>query len=303
MIDTIVILTYKQGYFLSRLCISSIRYFYPDIDIWLVRDYLNGHFDTRELEQAFNVRILDLGIEKFGWSAAKVHLMFAEQFRGRKVLSLDNDIIFAGRFLEKLSASAADCDFVVNPDYQPDPRAEAVKRHYYDYDKVMEFDPSFRYPGYVFNGGQMVITPGTLDRQQLKPLFDLDAFPYYNKLDVFYQYDQSLLNYFLPRQDQDGAIRLGTFPMMLWSDAEETKALSLQRLKEGSDYQCLIHYAGVTRVSDLSRMTRPDILLFFEDYYYQHVPNGRMVKRLRRTAAKIDFRLRHIYRKLRSFIK
>jgi len=297
MIDAIVIVTYKHGYFLSRLCVASIRYFYPNIDIYLVKDCLNGSFDSAELERAFNVKVLDLGISKFGWSAAKVHLMFAEQFRGRKVLSLDNDIIFAGRFLEALSETAEQFDFVVDPDFQVDPRGAAVKRHYYDYDKVLEFDPAFQYPGYVFNGGQMVITPGLLDKNKLKCVFDLDAFPFYNKLDVFYQYDQSLLNYFLPRQAQDGAIRLGTFPMMRWSDGEEVKSLSLDRLKEGKDYQFLIHYAGVLRVTDLSKMTRSDILLFFEDYYYDHVPSGAFKKQYQRALAKGDFHLRKAYRK------
>ena len=46
----IVVITYKTLYFFTRICIASVRYFYPDADIYIIKDNLAGEFNTAELE-------------------------------------------------------------------------------------------------------------------------------------------------------------------------------------------------------------------------------------------------------------
>ncbi|WP_394771887.1 hypothetical protein [Mucilaginibacter sp.] len=63
---TVVVCCNRKDVFLARICIASIRYYYPDIDIELVKDSGNGTFNTYELEKYFGVKVVDLGIKKLG---------------------------------------------------------------------------------------------------------------------------------------------------------------------------------------------------------------------------------------------
>lgn len=292
-----VIITYKPYYFLTKICIASIRYYYPDANIYIVKDLLAGEFDTSELEQAMNVQLLDLGHRNYGWSAAKVHLLASDKFPGQRVLSLDCDIVLAGRFLDELYEQTRDADFVVNPDYVLQPTEKQFKAHYYDMATIMALDPDFVYPGYVFNGGQAIVRTGKVTREMLAPFFDLDTFPYYKRLDILPQADQAMFNYLLPMLAQKGKIKLAPVEFMWWSDGPEVKALKLAEIKAGNAYKHLIHYAGVTRVPNLDGMTRPDILHFFQDFYYSKVPLGGVKKQLHMAKAKADYYLRKLYHK------
>ena len=42
---------YAKDLHLVRICIASIRYWYPDITIYLLKDTSQGDFDTEELER------------------------------------------------------------------------------------------------------------------------------------------------------------------------------------------------------------------------------------------------------------
>jgi lipopolysaccharide biosynthesis glycosyltransferase len=293
----IVVITYKTLYFFTRICIASVRYFYPDADIYIIKDNLAGEFDTTELERALNVKQLDLGTDKYGWSAAKVHLLASDKFNGQRVLSIDCDIVLAGRFLDDLYKQTEGADFVVDSDYTADVSSEEFKRHYYAIDTIEKMDPDFKYPGYVFNGGQAIVTTGKVTKELLAPYFDVSTFPYYKRRDILPQADQSLLNYLLPTLEQQGKIKIAPVNFMLWSDELKTAALSLEKIKEGKDYPYVIHWAGVLRIPYLDAMTRPDILHFFQDYYYSKVPFGGFIKRARALVDTSDYYLRNLYRK------
>lgn len=293
----IVVITYKTLYFFTRICIASVRYFYPNADIYIIKDNLAGEFSTTELEQALNVKLLDLGTDKYGWSAAKVHLLASDKFNGQRVLSIDCDIVLAGRFLDDLYKQTEGADFVVDSDYTANVNSEEFKRHYYAIDTIKKMDPDFKYPGYVFNGGQAIITTGKITKELLAPYFDVSTFPYYKRRDILPQADQSLLNYILPTLERQGKIKIAPVHFMLWSDEAKTKTLKLEKIKGGKDYPYVIHWAGVLRVPYLDAMTRPDILHFFQDYYYSKVPFGGVIKRARSLVDTSDYYLRNLYRK------
>jgi hypothetical protein len=292
----VVIITYKPFYFFTKICAASVRYYYPDAEIYIVKDNLEGEFDTSELEQALNVKQLDLGKKNYGWSAAKVHLLASDKFAGQRIFSLDCDIVLAGRFLDELYEQTKGYDFVLDSDYR-EPVGKEFEGHYYNYDRIRkELDPNFVYPGYAFNGGQAIITTGKIPRELLFPFFDVDTFPYYKRRDILPQADQSLLNYLLPTLQRQGKLKIAPAPLMWWSNGAEVKEASLEKIKAGDAYKRVIHWAGVLRVPYLDKMTRPDILHFFQDYYYSQVPFGAVKKQAHKLLAFSDFYLRNAYR-------
>jgi hypothetical protein len=64
---TIVVFANAKDFFLTKICIASIRYFYPDVEIFIVKDELNGKFYSRTLEKKFNTKELKLSKKYFGW--------------------------------------------------------------------------------------------------------------------------------------------------------------------------------------------------------------------------------------------
>lgn len=292
----IVISCNKHDFFLTRVCVASIRYYYPEIEIYLLKDLFNGYFDTSEIEQALGVKLLKLSKEKFGWGAAKMHFILSNQFQGSRVFVLDSDIVFVGKFLKEVCESAKDYDFVVDPDYYDNPDAHIVQAHYYDYNKLKEIDPEFTFPGYVFNTGQLVVSTAKLKKDEVEPFYDAEHYPYYKRLDVLHMVDQSLLNYILSKKEQVNDIKIAKMHFWKWSESDEVKKINLNEVKVGDVNRYLIHYAGALRIPNISKMTRADILLFFEDYYYSFVPGGFIKKQYRRSIAKSDYYLRKLYR-------
>ena len=295
----IVIFCNKKDFFLTRICVASIRYYYPDVDIYLVKDYLNGDFNSKELEKAFSVQELSLGIKKFGWGTAKVHFILSQKFPGEHILILDSDIVFAGRFLEDLYKASKDSHFAICMEKHDNPYSDFVKANYYDYNYLNSVDPEFSFPGYFFNTGQLLVKTGILTGKEMLPYFDAEVYPFCNRLDVLPMPDQSLLNYFLPRKEQNGQIRISKLSFMVWIGSDEIKQIKLAGIKKGNEYPFLIHWAGVLRIPILSRMILPDVLIFFENYYYSFVPFGTIKKKLRKIVPLGEYALKNIYNKVK----
>ncbi|HET9502025.1 MAG TPA: hypothetical protein VFO93_00690 [Hymenobacter sp.] len=300
----VVVSCYKNDFFLTRTCVASVKYFHPEAEVYLLKDYLAGSFDSSELEQAFQVKVIDLGKKEYGWGAAKVHFVLSEIFRNERVFIIDSDTVFVGRFLRKLYDKTKGIDFVVDPEFYTSPYDGNVPLHYYKFDELKKFDPDFVFPGFVFNTGHLIVTPGKVTPRDAYDLFDINTFPYYKRLDILYMPDQSLFNYLFIKMRDAGQLTLTPVPLMAWSEGSQAKAVELEEVKKGDKYDFLIHWAGARRISYLNVMTRSDILLFFEDYYYTKVPFGAIKKQARRTIAVSDYYLRKIYRKtLKPLIK
>ena len=110
---TVVGSCHRKDFYLAKICIASIRYYYPDINIELVKDSENGSFNTSDLEKYFNVQSVDLGIPKMGWGGAKFHYLYQKP-ASKKILILDADIVFIGPFLERMLPIVGCNDYVVS---------------------------------------------------------------------------------------------------------------------------------------------------------------------------------------------
>ena len=122
----------------------------------------------------------------------------------------------------------------------------------------------------------MMVTPGQFKPEELKDFVELKAFPYWTKTADKHLpcRDQSLLNILLPLKSKLEEIRLKQISFQIWSEAgEKINTLQLQQIKQGG-YPFLIHWAGAVRVPYLQKMTRSDIMLFFQKEYYKKLPFG-----------------------------
>jgi len=300
----IVIAVNKKDVWFCKICIASIRYFYPDVAIFLLKDELNGKFSTKEIEAHWKVNLIEFSLKKFGWSAAKMHFYCDDRFADQKFLVMDSDIVFIGKLLDQQFVTDFSSDVIVSEEIHSDFEAKWFNETYYTYKTIQSFDPEFKYPGYTFNCGQLFCKGNFLEKETVTSYFDFNGIPSWKRADIFPLVDQSLFNYLLPTLSKKGNLRIGRENYMLWSENQKlVKEILISDIVKGEKYPYLIHWAGALRTPLLNKMTRSDILIFFEDYYYQRIKGRFFVKRIRKLKPFFIGQLKIVYRILKNHRK
>lgn len=273
----IFILCYKLDFFLTKIVVASIRYYYPDVEISLIKDEIEGDFSTKDLEHYFQVKVVPLERKKYGWTSAKIFLLLSKKLSGRKILLLDSDTALVGRVLEKIASYYKKYDFVVSPEYKDKPGDRSFTNYYYDFNKVKSLIPELVFPGHTFNTGNIVVTAGSFTPLDVNRFFNPRHYPYWTPEweKLLPTRDQSLLNILLPIKTALGKITCGKVHLMWWCKDPEAKNLSIEDIRLAK-YPFLIHWAGTNRSEFLPATERGDILLFFQKQYFERLPFGKI---------------------------
>src|SRR3954471_12546197 len=186
-IDRVYIACHRRDLRLTKICVASIREWYPTLPIYLLKDEFNGAFNTTDLEERWNVRVWPLQERIFGWGFIKLEPLFmSERIR---FLVLDSDIAFVGPVLDVLARESA--DFVVQQEAQP---ASEIPRLYFDPEIMSRRDSEFPGVSFTFNSGQLVATGGLLRRDDFESLVHWSAPRRVAQPDAFNASDQGVLN-------------------------------------------------------------------------------------------------------------
>jgi hypothetical protein len=267
-IDRVFVATHRRDVRLTRICVASIRHWYPDIPICLLKDEAFGSFSTRELEEHWNVRVWKTERRPYGWGFIKLEPLF--QREAGRYLVLDSDIAFIGPVLDELQQFGA--DFVVHGETQPGDR---MRELYFEPSLVQKFiDRSLAEVPFTFNSGQYVATGGLLDRSDFDSVLTWNSPPVVRYPEFFNRGDQGVLNYVLLKRQAEGALSIDSASFMKW-EAPDLESLDLSAIATSSPYAALIHWAGMKR-NRLGAMPRADILRFFEHRYYARIKGGRL---------------------------
>lgn len=289
-IDRIIVVCCERDFWLTRICVASIRHWYPDMPVGLIKDVSLGDFDTRELESHWDVSVVAVPDPPRGpfTKFEAFHLPGRE-----RILLLDSDTVFLGRFLEILEEHEE--DFVVNwGGTEPLPvetRRKYALDGYYHPEKLQAMVPDFEIPDYFFNTGHMVVTTSVLPRERVAGW--LAGHPPKESVccpGVLLKYDQGLLNVLLVQMRRRGECTLGLCDFVRWSiHREMVWDIELERIRARRGYPGLLHWAEL-KTSHKTGFIRGDLLGFYEDLYYSRIPDGewkrnfRLLRRVRRQA-------------------
>jgi len=274
-IEGVVVSCYKLDTPLTRLCVASIRFWHPQIPIWLLKDRHYGDFNTREIEKHWDVRVYPERQKNLGWGFGKLEVM--TELPARRLLLLDSDVVFAGRVVDRLEMF--DENLIVN---QEDFDAAGVEEQFFALDRLRQLDPKFDFPGYGFNTGQIVVTTGRIAKQDFDGLLDWQTRTVVHP-EVFRKGEQGLLNYAVLSKVHQGKLSIRREPFMVWpGTAARTEHIQVRDFTPEGRHQQLIHWAGLRWGRTLEEMPRPEILLHFEEVYYRRVPLGAWLRQWRR---------------------
>jgi len=250
----------------TRICVSSIRYFYPDLPVRLL---VSGNLQpglAEELRRYWDVGIADHPSRgEYGWGFIKLEPLFGRP--GEKFLILDSDTVLTGPILDFWSSTTS--HFLVDDEKQSE---TDTKRLYYDWEKVRPIDPGAQPPRFVFNSGQWLGTAGVITRSDFAPWVEWTLPRQLRYPELFMPGDQGVLNYVFNQKANLEGLRIERQPMMRWP-AHSMEGLDAETVSKGAALPRVVHWAGLkkTRVRDMSG---GDLLLFFERAYYNRIPAG-----------------------------
>ncbi|MBL7698728.1 MAG: hypothetical protein JNK79_11235 [Chitinophagaceae bacterium] len=260
-VKRVFINTYRYDFYFARICIASIRYWYPDIPIFLIKDQNKGSFNTSYDENLWKVNVLDLPRKKFGWGYGKLETLFLNNTDSFFVI--DADAVITGPVLDTVETNPA--DFIVDKEVQPAARFNEI---YFRLDKIHELDLQYVYPGYSFNTGQWFGTSGLLRREDFKTTLNWSEPPESKKADIVFNNDQTHLNYVLHTMERLKKVSVSRINLMVWPEGSRADFIDLEKIKSRSDaYPFVIHWAGMSALK-FSDLPRQDILNFYRDFYY-----------------------------------
>ena len=298
-ITSVVIACCKSDFHLARLCAASVRYRYPRIPIFLVKDLMRGPFSTAELERYWNVGILTTPASVHGWGFAKLAAMF--ELPGERLLILDADTVLTGDVLSVLERHSE--DLLVAGQTIPDPNDPEV-RLFFDWPQLRSIDPAFAYPGLCFNSGQFVANGGRLKKPDFAETILWTSPPTLKHPDVFFPGEQGVLNYVAAKQAQLGEISLRSVDFGRWIGNPAVLAFTVETVA-ASGYPFVLHWAG-PKPSSIRRMQRRDLLEFFESFYYSRIPHPELARRwfgLRHAVASAPENARKRIRKVEKWLR
>lgn len=274
-IDGVVISCYRFDLELTRICVASIRFWYPHIPIWLLKDQQYGDFRTREIQKYWNVQVYPSRPKKLGWGSGKLEVM--TEMPTRRFLFVDSDTVFAGRLLDRLERFDEDL-IVENKDYVT---TGQVEDEFFSLDSLRELDPTFEFPGFGFNTGQFVVTTGLIAKRDFDGLLDWQTLTV-KQPKVFKMGEQGLLNYVVLRKLQKRELTLRREPLMVWpGGSSQAGHIQVTDFTPAGPHQQVIHWAGLRWGKTPQEMPRSDILLHFERVYYSKIPLGSLLPRCR----------------------
>jgi len=265
-IERVYIACHKHGVHLTRCCVASIRHWYPDLPIALIKDEIDGPYDTSDMQEYWDVDVLETREKRFGRGMSKFEALTLPW--RQRCLILDNDIVFLGRVIDRLERF--DEAFVVACHGGP---PEQFDRHYFDRRLLRKIDSGFDYRGGAFNTGQFVATTGILGLAELSEHLTPNEPRTVVRQDVFQACEQGLLNYLLLKRWHEGSISLRHDDFMWWSEWLEPNRICVDDLRHGRDLRVLLHWAG-PKPATLDRMRHTGILNFFNDLYFSRIPEA-----------------------------
>jgi hypothetical protein len=292
-IERIIIPCYGPDLWSVRICVASIRYWYPDIPIGLLKDYQD--FDTSELESHWQVQV----VAQAEHQRSYLNKLAAFYLPGRqRILLLDSDTIFLGPVLDRLAAW--DEDFVVEWGGHR-ALSEEEKIHYaadgfFDLPALRRIFPEYVAPDYFFNTGHLVITSGLLEPEDFQPLLTQTRPPQPVHPKIFLCYDQGVLNFVLAEKQRKGWCSLRPDHFVVWKNSRIAAELSLEKIRRKEGYPMIFHWPG-SKTYFKSGFVGGDLLHFYENYYYARIPfrPGKRLYRLwRRHQALYTPRVRRI---------
>ncbi|HYC37546.1 MAG TPA: hypothetical protein VEC19_14060 [Usitatibacter sp.] len=265
MVDCVYMAACSRDARLTRICVASVRYFYPDVPIRILAGDILQPGLAEELARHWNVSVVPLPEGDYGWGLVKLEPLFGPP--GERFLVMDVDTVFTGRVLDLRATT--DAPFLVDNEVLSD---ADFKRLYYDWEKMREVDPDVQDARTAFNVGQWFGTAGLVKREEFDRWVEWSLPRRLRYPDAFMGGDQGVMNYVILKKERFEGLRIHRTTLMRWP-GNSLEGFDAESVAAGRAPPLVIHWAGMKAVF-LRNMVGSDLLVFFEKFYYSRIPGG-----------------------------
>lgn len=264
-VDCIYVAAARRDARYTRICVASLRRFYPEIPIRLLAGGRLERGLAAELGRYWAVEPADVLPGDYGWGFVKLEPLFGPS--GERFLVLDSDTLITGPVLEMVQGERA--PFIVDRETQTPGNA---RRLYYDWDRLRAIDASAMPPMFVFNSGQWIGTAGLLTRNDFSKWLDWTMPRRLRYPGIFMPGDQGIINLVLNEQVRANRIGVACVPLLRWP-GHGLEGFTAEAVAAGTCVPRVVHWAGMKRARQRD-MTGADLLAYFEEQYYRRLPGG-----------------------------
>lgn len=254
----------------TRICVASVRYFYPDIPIRILVGGTLQRGLAEELQRYWNVSLADFPRVDYGWGFIKLEPLFRPS--GEHFMVLDSDTVFAGPVLEW--ADKCDADFVVDNE---DLSEDIVSRMFVDVAKSEEEGNPVPRPKFVFNSGQWFGKSGLINREDFRGIVDWGSSPRLVNPRVFKNGEQGAFNFVVNEKHRLGKISVTCVPLMHWPE-HGMGGFDVSHISSRQGRPVVVHWAGIKKARHRD-IVGAELLEYFEKYYYSRLPSGETKRR------------------------
>jgi hypothetical protein len=204
-VDVIYLAACSRGARLTRICVASIRYFYPDVPIKLLPGGPSEAGLAGEMERYRTVGVAEFPAGDYGWGFVKLGPLSA---RGnQRFLILNSDTVMTGPILDRLETCGG--QFIVDRGDQTESRAG---QFYWNPDETAREGTDLpRLPSY-FNTSQWVGTSGVIGGSEFDPFGEWGMPRKLKHPRVFKAEEQGILNFVVNRLLAAGRLSLDQVP-------------------------------------------------------------------------------------------
>lgn len=266
-VDVIYLAACSRDARLTRICVASIRYFYPDVPIKVLAGDILQPGLAKELKKHWDVGLVDLPEGDYGWGLVKLEPLFGP--KGQRFMVCDVDTVFTGRVLHRRAES--DATFYVDNEQLSD---ADFKRLYYDWEVLARIDPDVQSARKAFNVGQWFGEAGLVRREEFDRWVEWTLPRRLRYQDMFMGGDQGVMNYVVLKKEAFEGLTIERVELMRWP-GHGMDDLTPEAVRSGKAPALVIHWAGMKAIF-LHEMVGGDLLQFYEDFYYSRLPAGRM---------------------------
>jgi len=293
MIDCVYVAASTHDSRFTRICVASIRCFYSEIPIRLL---IGGRVPLGLIEELYNiwgVEVAAVPPGHYGWGFVKLEPLF--QKCPERFLVLDSDTVFLGPVLTSIAKYGT--PFVVDDERQSD--ADTC-RLYYNWEKLRTICPVASRPQFVFNSGQWIGTSNLIRREDFSPWVNWATPRTLRHPEIFRQGEQGVLNFVLNQRVCINQAFVTRCRMMRWPgyDLSDIKLAEVSR-GVNSPYRKIVHWAGL-KAARLETLSRGDLLVHFERFYYNRHGGGEPLRVSRAIGYALKFLGREYVTKVRQ---
>lgn len=271
-VNCIYIAGFSRDARLTRICLASVRYFYPDVPLKVLAGSPLKPDLIEEMGRYWNTQVARWQEGDYGSGFVKLEPLFGPP--GERYLVIDADTIVAGPVLDLWRDD--DPPFLMDEESLPD--AE-MKRLYYDWDKLNAAGLPTPRPLHVFNTGQWFGTAGVIAREEFDPLVEWTMPRQLRHPKLFMTGDQGIQNYLFNQLAHAGRQVYGRRTIMRWPPHGMADC-SLAAVAGRTAPPVVVHWAGLKK-RRIGAMMNPELLVFFEKYYYSRIPMGGLLRHVR----------------------